>query len=98
MPTDQRSFLMGDAAVVGCAQQAADVAAGCVDVLFLAGPALNRRVGDGEFRADMHERRVGVVRLGNGREGEVGDHAGAEGEAVRGTAELEVPEFLPLAT
>ena len=36
------------------------------------------------------------MRLGNGRESEIGDHAGAKDQAVRGTAELEVPEFLTL--
>ena len=38
--------------------------------------------------------RVGVLRLGNGRESEVGDRAGAKDEAVRRAAELEIAELL----
>lgn len=50
-------------------------------------PAVTRRVSDrraggGEFRADEHQRCLRVVRLGNGRESELGDRARTEDEAV----------------
>src|SRR4051794_17884084 len=62
----------------------------------LASAALNGRFGDGELRADEHQRRVGVVRLGNCREVEIRDGARAKDETVSRTAELEVPELLTL--
>jgi hypothetical protein len=44
--------------------------------------ASDGRVGDGEPRADEHQRGLGVVRLGNRREGELGDRARTKDEAV----------------
>ena len=61
-----------------------------------AGRALRRRVGGGELRADKHKRRRGVMWLGDGREGEVGDCAWSKDDAVGGAAVLEVAEFLTL--
>lgn len=40
-------------------------------------------LGGGELRVDQHQRRMRVVWLGNGREGEVCDHAGAKDDTVR---------------
>jgi Protein of unknown function (DUF3024) len=45
-------------------------------------PAGLDRIGGGEFRANQHQRRFGVVRLGNGCQSEVGDRAGAKHQAV----------------
>ena len=58
--------------------------------------ALSRRGGDRELGADKHKACVGVVWLGNGREGELADRAWAEDKTVSRAAELEVTEFLAL--
>jgi hypothetical protein len=50
--------------------------------LLFASRVLGRRVGGGELGADEDQWRLGVVRLGNRREGELGDRARAEDEAV----------------
>ena len=60
------------------------------------GRALRRRVGGGELGADKHKRRVGVVWLGDGRQGELSDCAWLKDEAVGGAAVMEVAEFLTL--
>src|SRR3954447_5776461 len=48
------------------------------------------RVGRGEPRAHVDQRRLGIVRLGDRGEAELRDRARAEHEAVRRAAELEV--------
>jgi len=57
-----------------------------LDVAAVTGDVFDRpyldRLGGGELRVDQHQRRVGVVRLGNGRESEVCDHVGAKDDAV----------------
>lgn len=56
-----------------------------------------RRVHRGQLGADQHQRGVGVVRLGDGGQAEVGDDARAEHEAVGRPAELEVAELVAFA-
>jgi hypothetical protein len=56
----------------------------------------DRGVGGRELGADEHQRRVGVVRLRNRSECELGDHARAKDETVGRAAELEVTELLTL--
>jgi hypothetical protein len=56
------------------------------------GRASDRGAGDGELRADEHQQRLGVVRLGNCREGELGERAGTSDEAVSRAALLEIRE------
>jgi hypothetical protein len=48
------------------------------------------RVGGGELRAEEHQRRLGVVRLRNRGQRELGDRAWPKDEAVGRAAELEV--------
>ena len=71
-------------------------AARCLSLLLLPRRASGRRVGGRELGADEHQRRLGVARLGNRREGELGDRARAKDEAVSRAAVLEGTEFLTL--
>src|ERR1017187_5823805 len=54
------------------------------------------RAGDREPGADEDQRRLGVVRLGDRREGELGDRTWTKDKAVRRTAVLEVSELVSL--
>src|SRR5438045_3487333 len=60
-------------------------------------PCLDGRMSGGQLGADTYQAGMGIVRLGDGLQAEVGDRPWAEDEAVGGAAELEVTELLAFA-
>ncbi len=62
--------------------QAGQLPRGSAGLLLLRCWASDRSVGGSELRAYEHQRRLGILRLGNPPESELGDRAGAKDEAV----------------